>query len=162
MKTSAGIPTITRKWPIEVPTHKYESLPSLFIVWFGKKYLIWKGKSLLQSCEFLAEGIERYFRLQKNDDTDYLYYICNHIKKHKVIHATVDVVDNSFIRHIKEMESINGYAMLLAEQKLLDKAKNDLNCLNNNAEAYVPNWMKPAHKEKFEKYLADRKKSKKK
>lgn len=162
MKTSAALPTITRKWPIEVPTHQYESLPSLFKVWFGRKYLIWKGKSLLQSCEFLAEGIERYRRLQKNDETDYLYHICNHIQKHKVIKASVEVLDNSFIRHIKDLESINGYAMLVAEQKLLDRAKNDPDCLNNNAEAYVPNWMKVAHREKFDKYLADRKKPKKK
>lgn len=76
--------------------------------------------------------------------------------------ATVEVVDNSFVRQIKDVESINGYAMLLAEQKMLDKAKNDPDCLNNNAEAYVPNWMKAVHKEKFELFLKDRKKKKKK
>lgn len=123
--------------------------------------MIWKGKSLLQSCQFLAEGIERYRRLHKNDDTDYLYHICNHIKNARVTMATVDVLDNSFIKTFKEIESINGYAMLVEEQKLLDKSANDPLCLNNNAEAYVPTWMKAAHKEKFEQYLKTRKKRRK-
>ena len=48
--------------------------------------------------------------------------------------------------------------MLVEEQKLLDRAKNDPMCLNNNLEAYVSNWISPAHKEKFEEYLKKRKK----
>jgi hypothetical protein len=72
------------------------------------------------------------------------------------------VLENTFIRTIKGTESINGYAMLVAEQKLLDKAKNDHDCLNNNAEAYVPNWITAAHKEKFETFLSDRQKKAKK
>lgn len=158
MKTSSSQPTITTKFRIEVPTHKYESLPSIFKIYFGKKYLIWKGKSLLQACQFVAEGIERYRRLKRDIDTDYLYYVCKHIDKYRIQLATVEVIDNSFIKTIKESESINGYAMLVAEQKLLDKAKNDELCLNNNAEAYIPNWMKVAHKDKFEQYLKDRSK----
>jgi hypothetical protein len=66
------------------------------------------------------------------------------------------VIDNTFTRTIKESISINGYALLLAEQKLLDKAKNDAMCLNNNEIAYVPNWITAPHKEKFEKFLKDR------
>ncbi len=71
--------------------------------------------------------------------------------------ATVEVIDNNYEREIKGAKSINGYAMLIDEQRLLDKAKNDADCLNNNAEAYVPNWITVAHKEKFEKFIADRK-----
>lgn len=161
MKTKTDKPTITKKFHIEVPTHTYFSVPTVFKVFFGKKYLIWKGKSLLQSCETLAESIERYIRLQKNIDTDYLYYVCNHIKKTRCIAATVKVLENEFIRTIKDAESINGYAMLVAEQKLLDKAKGDFLCLNNNAEAYIPNWITAAHKEKFDKFLSDKKSKRK-
>lgn len=162
MKTSASIPTVTKKWPIEVPTHQYESIPTLFKIWFGKKFLIWKGKSLLQSCENLAEGIERYRRLMKNDETDYLYHVCAYIKSARVVYATVEVIDNSFIKTIRDSESINGYALLVAEQKLLDKHRNDANCLNNNLEAYVPlgPWIKAAHKERFTIFLSNRKKKK--
>ena len=161
MKTSASKVTVTEKWHIEVPTHQYESIPTVFKVYFGKKYFIWKGKSLLQSCQYLAESIERYIRLQKNIDTDYLYHVCNHIKKTRSQLATVEVIDNSFVRSIKGAESINGYALMVAEQKLLDKAKNDELCLNNNEEAYVPAWISIAHKEKFAQYLVDKKSKKK-
>lgn len=153
MKTSASLPTLTTKFHIEVPTHQFESIPTVFKVYFGKKYLIWKGKSLLQSCQFLAEGIERFIRLQKTNDTDYLYHVCKHIVKTRCIKATVKVLDNTFLRTRNESTSIDGYRMLVEEQKLLDKAKNDLNCLNNNLEAYVSNWISPAHKDKFEAYL---------
>jgi len=156
MKTSSSKPTVTSKWHIEVPTHQYESLPSIFKVWFGKKYLIWKGKSLLQSCEFLAEGIERFMRLKKTDDTDYLYHVCKHIVRTRCIRATVEVIDNSFIKKKGDSESINGYGMLVMEQRLLDKAKNDADCLNNNAEAYVPNWIKKDHILKFEEFIKKR------
>ena len=43
--------------------------------------------------------------------------------------------------------------MLVMEQKLLDKAKKDPLCLNNNLEAYVSNWISSAHKLKFDEYL---------
>lgn len=157
MKTSASSPTVTDKWHIEVPTHQYESIPTVFKVWFGKKYLIWKGKSLLQSCQYLAESLERYIRQQKDIDTDQLYHVCNHIKKTRCIVATVEVIDNAFIRTIKDSESINGYALLVAEQKLLDKATGDPLCLNNNEYAYTPKWISKAHIDKFDQFLKDRK-----
>lgn len=155
MKTKTNKPTITKKFHIEVPTHNYMSVPTVFNVWFGKYYLIWKGKSLLQSCEFLAEGIERYIRLGKKDETDYLYHICNHIKRTRCIKATVEVIDNTFKK--EDSDGINGFKMLKLEQELLDKAK-DGYCLNNNAQAYVPQWVNKAHVERFTKYLAAKKK----
>ncbi len=157
MKTSSSQPTVTAKYRIIVPTHQYESVPTVFKVWFGKRYFIWKGKSLLQSCQFLAESIERFIRLQKTDDTDYLYHVCSYVKKTRITQATVEVIDNSFIRNIRDTESINGYAMLVMEQKLLDKAKKDPLCLNNNLEAYVSNWISSAHKLKFDEYLKKKK-----
>jgi hypothetical protein len=159
MKTSSLKPTITKKWHIEVPTHQYLSDPTVFKVWFGKSYLIWKGKSLLQSCQSLAESIERYIRQQKDDDTAYLYHVCNHIKKTRCLMATVEVVENDFIRNIKGAESINGYGLLVAEQKLLDKAHGDPLCLNNNEIAYQSGWITKAHQEKFLKFLNEERKA---
>lgn len=155
MKLSSTDPTITNKWPIEVPTHKYKSDPAVYKVYFGKYYLIWKGKSLFQSCEFLAEGIERYRRRNTNDETDYLYHVCNHIRRSRTQKATVEVIANDFKK--PDSDAINGFKMLKLEQELLDKA-NDGYCLNNNAIAYVPGWVNKAHAEHFETYLKDRKK----
>jgi hypothetical protein len=155
MKTKTNEPTITKKYHIEVPTHQYMSVPTVYKVWFGKHYLIWKGKSLLQSCEFLAEGIERYIRLKKNEDTDYLYYVCRHIVKTRCLKATIEVIANDFQK--EDSEAINGLKMLKLEQELLDKATDEY-CLNNNSEAYIPGWVNKAHVEKFEKWLKDRRK----
>lgn len=147
MKTSTSKPTITTKFPIEVPTHRYESSPSVFKVFFGEHYLIWKGKSLLQSCQFLAENIERNIRLQKNDETDYLYHVIKHIKKTRCIKATIEVIENEFMKG--ESSVINAYKMLVAEQKYLNKAKKDPLCLNNNAQAYISKWMPQKDVDKF-------------
>lgn len=160
MKTKTDQPTVTDKFHIEVPTHTYLSVPSIFKVFFGKHYLIWKGKSLLQSCQFLAEGIERYIRLKKNDEADYLFHVCNHIKRTRGIKATVKVIANEFKK--PDSEAINGFRMLKMEQELLDRAKKDPLCLNNNAEAYVPAWINNPHIERFEQYRKDRAKPKKK
>lgn len=147
MKTSTFKPTVTKKFHIEVPTNTYESVPSVFKIYFGSHYLIWKGKSLLQSCQIVAEGIERYLRMLKNDEADYLYHVCNHIKKTRCIKATVEVLENEFMKG--ESTVINTYKMLMAEQKYLDKAKNDPLCLNNNEQAYISKWMPPKEVEKF-------------
>lgn len=152
MKTKTNAPTVTKKYHIEVPTHTYDSDPSIFKVWFGKHYLIWKGKSLLQSCQFLAENIERYIRLQKNIDTDYLYHVCNHVKRTRCMQATVEVLGQDFIRRGTE-EAIDGFKMLKMEQDLLNKAKNDTLCLNNNLIAYVSGWITKKDQEKFSEYL---------
>ena len=149
MKLSSSEPTYTTKWHIEVPTNTYESIPTLYKVWFGQKFLIWKGKYLLQSCESLAESIERYIRLQKNDQEDQMHHVCAHIKKARCIKATVEVISNEYQRTINGSESINGYALLADEQKLLDKHRNDAMCLNNNIQAYIPKWITKAHETKF-------------
>ena len=147
MKTSSSRPTVTKKFHIEVPTHTYQSGPSIFKIYFGEHYLIWKGKSMLQACQMTAEGIERYIRLLKNDETDYLYHVCNHIKRTRCIKATVEVLENEFMKG--ESTVINVYKMLMAEQKYLDKAKKDPMCLNNNAQAYISQWMPQKDVDRF-------------
>ena len=129
-----------------MPTHKYASVPSVFKVWFGKHYLVWKGKHLYQSCEFLAEGIERYIRLKKNDDTDYLYHVCNHIKRTRCMKGSVEVIDNDFVK--EDSEAIDGVRILKVEQELLDSATDGF-CLNNNSQAYIPQWVGATATQKF-------------
>lgn len=155
MKSRTEQPTITPKFRIEVPTHKHDiGRPAVFKVWFGKHYLIWKGKRLLQSCEFLAEGTERYIRLQKNEETDYLYHVCNHIKRTRCQKATVEVMADDFTKEGSEV--INALKMLKLEQQLLDESTDGL-CLNNNSEAYVPSWVSDAASNGFFKWLSQRK-----
>lgn len=157
MKTKTNAPTVTSKYHIEVPTHTYDSGPTVFKLWFGKHYLIWKGKSMLQACQFIAENIERYIRLQKNIDTDYLYHVCNHVKKTRCQKATVEVLGQDFTRR-GASEAIDGYKMLKMEQELLYKAAKDPFCLNNNDMAYVSNWIAQKDVDKFNEYISSKKK----
>lgn len=147
MNTSKTNPTITRKFPIEVPTHTYGSPPSVFKIMFGTKYLIWKGKSLLQACEFIAENLERYIRLGKDIPTDQIHHVAAHVKKTRCVKAKCIVLGSDFQE--EEFGPIDGYRMLKYEQDLLDGATGDPLCLNNNEQAYVPGWMTKQDQEKF-------------
>lgn len=66
--------------------------------------------------------------------------------------ATVEVLGQDFIRRGTE-EAIDGFKMLKMEQDLLNKAKNDTLCLNNNLIAYVSGWITKKDQEKFSEYL---------
>ncbi len=141
MRTQGNTPTVTKKYHIEVPTHQFDSTSAaVYKVWFGKHYFIWKGKGLLQSVTQLAESIERYIRLQKDERENFLYHVCAHINKTRCIKATVEVVETGFIKDGTET-AIDCYAILKAEQKLLKKATGDQYCLNNNEQAYISQWM---------------------
>lgn len=155
MKTATDKPTITSKWKIIVPTNTYESVTTLYKIYFGKKYFIWKSKSLLQGCEQLSVQIDRLLRKNDIADTDYLYYVIKHIKNARVLQGTVDVIQNEFIRKGTEA-SIDGFKVLKAEQLLLDEASKDLLCLNNNEHAYTPKWISDADINKFNKFLEKR------
>jgi hypothetical protein len=153
MKTSSSQPSVTSKWKIIVPTNTYDSVPTLYKVWFGKKYFIWKSKSLLQGCEMLSVMIDRWQRKGGIPDTDYLYYVVKYIKNARVLQATIEVVANEFYKRGSDT-AIDGFKLLKAEQELLNKASNDELCLNNNEIAYTPKWISSSDIAKFEKYLS--------
>lgn len=140
MNTKRNEPTITPKYHIEVPTHTHMSPPAVYKVWFGKSYFIWKGKSLLQSATFLAEGIERYLRKAQPDTKNYLHKLCMHIKKTRCIKAHVEVIDSEFTKPGTQ-ESIDVYRMLKVEQGLLKEGQNEPKCLNSVFKAFPPKWM---------------------
>jgi len=145
-------PSITPKFPIEVPTHTYGSPACVYKIWFGKKYLIWKGKSLMQSAIIMADSIERYIRLKKNEPESWLCKICDHIKKEKITSARIEVVDNDFIKEGTKTQ-LDVYRMLKLEQALLDESERSRTCLNNNEQAYVPSWMSERYYDDTQKFL---------
>ena len=139
---------------------------TVYKVFFGKKkYLIWKGKSLYQSCDILAKsisaGISRMNRGIPITETDYLYHVLKHIKAARCNSATVEVIQNDFHVEGERDDYINGLEVLKLEQKLLDEATGDTNCLNNNEQAYVPVniiWITQAMKDSFLKWYKQRRK----
>lgn len=149
MKVSSLKPTITKKYPIEVPTDQYFSTPCVYRIWFGKRYLIWKGKSLLQSVQAIAEVLERALRLGWDDDTHYFYHVWTYIKKGRITRGTLERLHDDF--------TDDPMAMLKLEQEYLDAAYDDPDCLNNNTIAYVSGWMGSTVEVEFNKWLKTRK-----
>lgn len=164
MEQKRNEPTDTKQFgfSIIVPTHKHKSVPTVYKVVFGKKYLIWKGKSLLQSCEILAKsisaGISKINRGIPIPETDYLCHVLKHIKSTRCTTASVIVEADDFM---DEFEVIDGLKVLKFEQRLLDEADGDILCLNNNEQAYVPVnnvWISQATKNKFLRWYQNRRK----
>lgn len=150
MKTSAVAPSVTDKWPIEVPTHKYYSNYAVYKIYFGKHFMIWKGKSFLQSVQTAATLIERGLRLGVSDSAHYLHHVISYIKRARVTRGYVEVVD------VADFDDKDWLKFLKIEQELLTAHKNDPLCLNNNFTAYVPDWMGNDAKLNFEKWYKER------
>lgn len=144
--------SITPKFPIEVPTNVYGSPACVYKVWFGKKYFVWKGKSLMQSAIILADSIERYIRLKKKDPSSWLCKLCDHIKKEKITTAHIEVMDTEFIQEGTK-STLDVYRMLQLEQALLNEAGNSKKCLNNNEQAYIPAWMEEKYYDDTQRFL---------
>ena len=136
---------------IEYPDNAGSGKPTLFKVYFGRKYFIWKGKSFFQSLETLSESIARTIRKGNLDETDYMYHVAAHIIKNGIMNGLckADDIYSDFSTPSKELD---GYKLLIAEQEMLDESiRSSLN-LNNNVQAYVPtnnNYLTVADKEKF-------------
>lgn len=121
----------SKGFPIVAP---YSGATTLFKVFFGKKYLIWKGKSLIQSIDLLGNGIRNGIVNGVSDD-HYLYHVVSHIKKTRVLSGRVEILGDDYQ---KDISSINGFQLLKDEQNALDMADGDELCLNNNVQAYIP------------------------
>lgn len=149
----------TKGFPIEYPMTDSGS-PSVFKVYFGKSYLIWKGKSLSQSCDLIAKSIAAKMRQTVPVvESDWMYHVYSHIKRTRCLHGRVEVVDNDFLK--ASTGGIDAMSMLKMEQRLLDQSKKDPLCLNNNVQAYVPesnSYISDAIKAKFLTWYETRKK----
>lgn len=160
-------PTDTKQFgfSIIVPTDKHGAVPTVYKVLFGKtnpKYLIWKGKSLLQSCEILAKsisaGVSKMNRGIPIPESDYLYHVLKYIKSSRCTSASVHVEASDFV---DEFGVIDGLKVLKVEQHLLDEADGDVQCLNNNEQSYVPInnvWISQSTKTQFLRWYQNRRK----
>jgi adenine-specific DNA methylase len=147
---------VTKKFHIEVPLDEYENTCCIYRIYFGKKYLWWKSLTIFKGVQMIAEQVERMLRNGNEDETNYLYYVVAHIKKTRCIRATVEVYRND----IQKGGSIDALKLLKLEQQLLDSDSNNNDCLNNNADAYVPKWIEekyPNHLREFNNWKKKRK-----
>jgi hypothetical protein len=123
---------VSKGFPITYPSSFLKSVPCVFTVRFGRKYFIWKGKSLYQSAEMLGKSI-RTRLVGNNPDDGFMFHIVNHIKRNQIVKGTI--VPSEIFQFT---EPVDGFLMLKKEQELLDASREDAMCLNNNVQAYVP------------------------
>lgn len=139
-----------------------EMPPSVYKVHLGSKYFIWKGKSLSQSCDILCKSISATLsRIERGvpiPDTDYLYHVVKHLRLSKRRVGTVEVISNGFVNEFGEIDAVE---LLKEEQRVLDTADGDADCLNNNCQAYIPisnAWISEKQKHEFLKWYPRRRK----
>lgn len=99
---------------------------------FNDRYIIVKAKDHQLSVQVMQKALNQFFRnseSQHNPENLY-YHFFSYIKKHKEGKFVVEIL----------VESDNPYQLLVSEQTELDKAKGDNRCLNNNVDAYVPQF----------------------
>ena len=142
---------MTKGFPIYYPEQSGYGIPTLFKVYFGRKYLIWKGKSFYQSIEILGQSIRSCMNKGNTDETNFMYHVVAHITKNKIMHGECFIKEmyTDFSTPTKEL---NGFKLLVAEQEMIDDAIRSSLCLNNNVQAYVPDntaYLTKADKERF-------------
>lgn len=121
----------SKGFPIVAP---YSGATTLFKVYFGKKYLIWKGKSLTQSIDLIGSSIRSGITKELKED-NFLYHVVNHIKKTRTLSGYVEILGNDYE---KDGKIVDGFRLLKDEQIALDEADGDPLCLNNNEQSYIP------------------------
>jgi hypothetical protein len=76
------------------------------------------------------------------------YHVIAYIKKARVMRGVCEPLHEDDL-------SKEPYKLLIMEQQLLDKHRDDPNCLNNNFDAYIPKWIPQYQVELFEKWKKD-------
>lgn len=111
------------------------------------KFYIGKCQSLPQSMTQVAATVERAIRTRVNDPTGWFYHMIAYIIKNRVMKASVERLHDE----VKEQY----WELLKIEQEALNKFRDDVNCLNNNFDVYIPKWIEKEQVELFKKWKDD-------
>jgi hypothetical protein len=141
----------SKGFTIEYPDESMYGKPALFKVFFGRKYLIWKGKSFYQSLEYLSYSIKQCIDKGNKDETNFMYHVAAHIIKNGIMAGLCRDKD-IYTDFGTDSKDFDGYKILVDEQKMIDDAIRSSLCLNNNVQAYVPEntaYINTQQKERF-------------
>ena len=134
--------SITSPFPYTL-NDPYASVTSVFKLWFGGKYFIFKGLKLHAAAENLSTHIHRELSRPKEDSI--LFKVVAYVKRARVTTMTVELIH----------ETDDPVELLKVEYEQLQKAKKDPNCLNtrftNND--YYPKWIPQTAVNEFNKQL---------
>lgn len=121
----------------------YPSTGTIYKAWFGKKYLIWKAKSLHQSVNNMAKEIDQRLRLGLKEGDQYAKVV-QYIRKGRITIFEVEAVE----------QSDNPVDLLIAEHKLLKAGESDPECLNVTFFPMMPGWVTDEAKAEFQQHLS--------
>lgn len=103
----------------------------VFRLYCNEKYVIVKGKSLIGSLKMINSALEGFSKKDRSEwEIDHLYYhLIDYIleQKEEVEYAASLIIMNP-----------NPYVLLKVEQSQLWENSQDINCLNNSFDAYIP------------------------
>lgn len=102
----------------------------LKITYDGKKYIIAKGKEGYATAKRIENSLNAFIRGGRNDPSSVYFHFFNYIKKHPHKEFNVEVL----------LESDSAYELLKREQQELDKGLTDKKFMNNQVNAYIPEW----------------------
>jgi hypothetical protein len=96
---------------------------------YGNKFVIVKCKEAMSSMKRIENSVNAAVRGGTIDPSGLYAFLIQYVISHP---------DNKFKVEYKESDS--GYELLKEEQQLLDVNKSNPACLNNQTEAYIPNY----------------------
>lgn len=140
-----------------VPEMLSDKGPTVFKLFYDKKYIIHKGKTLAGSLFILQRNYGYFYAYQHDKESkyekEYYHAFYEYIKKHPGKDFKIEIV----------FESPDAYDILVAEQKAINENIKDKKCLNANISGYIPllntktgmhGWISPEQVERFYAYLA--------
>lgn len=144
--------------PYIIRGDNYCDQPSIVKIKYGKKFVIAKLKHQSAGLKIIENALNAFIRGGKNNKEGIYYHLFNYVKEHP---------DNKF-KVISLAESDNGYILLIREQHELDNNKRNPDFLNNQTQAYIPEynsdtemfgWLKKNEVLNFKKWLKHRRKN---
>lgn len=106
--------------------------PCVFKLVYNERYVIVKAKSMDGTCKGIQKSLNQFLDGSncQRDPGNMYYHFFTYVEKNEGHTFSVQLI----------METTNAYELLKAEQILLDGAKKNKKCLNNNVDAYIPQY----------------------
>lgn len=116
--------------PYRIIGDLWSEIPSLVKITYGNKYVVVKCKKQSSSLKSIENSLNAFLRGGVNKPEGLYYHLFNYVKEHPSNHFKVTCI----------LETDNIYHLLKAEQEELDKGKKNPRFLNNQTEAYIPEY----------------------
>lgn len=104
--------------------------PCVVKLHFGNRYLVLKCKNLKTTISIFNHNLKLYLRHRSIADDNLFCHSVKYISRQNISSGSVELI----------LKTDNQYQLLVEEQNQLDAAAQDKNCLNNNFDAYIPEW----------------------